>query len=141
MTKILIGSTYFFHMYPDFNGKDIDELELVTIGSFKQMRQITGQGKCLFQLKKHITKEDYIEWALQSELGMVLGKFLIPEFCNMIGFTISDLVRLQPLVERLDDKHKYEQIIYESYLVNNDFILTNAQRNAAYASYKMSRNL
>lgn len=139
MDKILIGSQYFFSCYDDFASKDIDELQIVDTNEFLQMRQITGMGKCLFQLKRHQSKEDYIAWALQSNIGMVIGKFLIPEFCEAIGFTIEDLPRLVSLLTKLDDKHKYEEIIFNSYLENGSFALTNEQREQAYKSYKNSR--
>lgn len=139
MNRILIGSNYFFSCYEDFNSKDIDELEIINTTEFNQVRQITGQGKCLFQLKKHSSKQDYIDWALQSKIGMVIGKFLIPEFNESIGFTIEDLPRLAPLLDKLDEKHEYERIIYNSYIANNAFTLTPEQRLAAYESYKNSR--
>ena len=90
-------------------------------------------------MKKHDSKEDYIDWALKSNIGMVIGKFLVPEFCTEIGFTIEDLPRLAPLLDRLDDGHKYEEIIYHSYLENGSFTLTDEQRDRAYQSYKESR--
>ncbi len=141
MSKILIGSRYFFSCYADFESKDFDEIELIETDEFKQMRQLTGQGKCLFQMKKHSSKEPYIEFALKSKLGMVVGKFLIPEFCREIGFTVTDLPRLRPLIEKLDDKHKYEQIIFDSYIENGSLTLTDAQRALAYKSYKESRGV
>lgn len=70
---------------------------------------------------------------------MVIGKFLVPEFCKEIGFTVSDLERLRPLIAKLDDKHKYEEVIFNSYLQNGDFILTSEQRDAAYLMYRESR--
>lgn len=140
-TKILMGSQYFFSKYPNFKSKDIDEIELVETQDFKYMRQLTGQGKCLFQLRKYSSKEEYINWALQSSIGMVIGKFLVPEFCALIDFTIDDLRRLAPLIERLDAQHKYEEIIYNSYLENNAFVLTEAQRDLAYKSYNESRGV
>ena len=87
MAKILMGSTYFFSCYEGFEGKDIDEIQIIETNEFSQMRQITGRGKCLFQMKKHNRKEEYIAWALRSRIGMVIGKFLVPEFCAEIGFT------------------------------------------------------
>ncbi|MBR2871498.1 MAG: hypothetical protein IKB98_09045 [Clostridia bacterium] len=137
--KILIGSRYFFDCYEDFNGKDIDELELIDTAEFSQVRQITGQGRCLFQLKRHARTQEYIDWAVKSKIGMVVGKFLVPEFCQEIGFTINDLPKLQVLIDRLDDKHKYEEIIYNAYLYNGSFTLTQSQRDGAYQSYKESR--
>ena len=139
MKKILIGSKYFFSRYPDFNGKDIDEIQLVDTTEFAQMRQITGRGRCLFQMKRHTTTQEYIDWAVKSKVGMVVGKFLVPEFCKAIGFTIADLPKVAVLVDRLDAKHQYEKIIYDSYLENGSFTLTDEQRGRAYQSYKESR--
>lgn len=139
MNKILIGSQYFFSCYDDFKGKDVDEVQIIETTDFAQMRQLTGQGKCLFQMKKHNSKEDYINWAIQSNIGMVIGKFLVPEFCTKIGFTIEDLPKIKVLLERLDDKHRYEEIIYNSYLENGSFTLTSEQRDRAYESYKTYR--
>ena len=70
---------------------------------------------------------------------MVVGKFLIPEFNKKIGFTIDDLPKIKPLIDRLDEKHIYEKIIYESYLENNSFTLTEDQRLKAYKKYKETR--
>lgn len=140
MEKFLIGSTYFFKCYNDFESKDIDELQIINTNEFQHMRQITGCGRCLFQLKQHESKEEYINWALHSSIGMVVGKFLIPEFNAAIGFRHSDLIQLKPLIDKLDERHKYEEIIYNSYIQNGNFTLTQEQRDAAYASYKMTRN-
>ena len=134
-----MGSTYFFSQYPDFKSKDIDEIEIIETNDFKWSRHITGQGQCLFQFKKQTCVDDYIDYALLSHLGMVVGKFLIPELCEAIGMTIEDLPKLKPLIDKLDPPHKYEEIIYNSYLKNNSFILTQEQRDLAYKSYKESR--
>jgi hypothetical protein len=77
---------------------------------------------------------------LKSELALVVGKFLVPEFCEEIGFTVEQLPLLKPLIDRLDSKHLYEQVIYNAYLENGDFTLTQEQRDNAYKSYKMTRN-
>lgn len=140
MHKILIGSQYFFSCYDDFDGKDIDELQIINTDEFAQVRQLTGQGRCLFFMKRHPSKEHYIDWALKSQIGMVIGKFLVPEFCAEIGFTVEDLPKLAPLLEKLDDKHKYEKIIFNSYIENGAFELTDEQRDTAYKLYKRSRD-
>ena len=134
-----MGSKYFFSCYDDFQSKDIDEISIIETDEFTQIRQITGRGRCLFLLKRHNSKDDYIDWALKSSVGMVVGKFLVPEFCAEIGFTIEDLPKMEPLIKILDDKHKYEEIIYNSYIENGSFTLTNEQRERAYDSYKKSR--
>lgn len=141
MEKFLCGSRYFFSEYEDFSSKDTDMIELVETDEFKQIRQISTKKNCLFQLKKHENKEEYIEWALRSKVPMVVGKFLIPEFVDAIGFTIEDLKRMEPLIKQLDAKHKYEAVIYNAYITNNSFTLTQKQRDMAYRSYKMTRGM
>ena len=135
---ILMGSNYFFSQYKDFKSTDIDKIDIINTSDFKDKRIIRGQGKDYIFLKRK-PKEQLIQDALNSELAMVVGKFLIPEFNKQIGFTIEDLPKVQPLIDRLDDKHLYEKIIYDAYLENKEFILTQKQRDAAYASYKESR--
>lgn len=141
MSRILVGSKYFFSCYEDFSPHDSDYVEIVETNEFKQIKQITDfiHNCCIFQMKKHETAQEYIDWALKCQSGMVIGKFLVPEFNAAISLSIADLKQLSPLIERLDDKHKYEEIIFNSYLENNDFTLTEEQRLAAYLSYKNSR--
>ena len=139
--SILVGSGYFFNMYPDFNSKDVDTVQLIDTNDFENICQISGNGECLFLVKKHTNKQTYIDWALKSKLGMVVGKFLVPEFCQEIDFTVDDLLKLKPLLEKLDDKHKYEEIIFNAYVENNSFTLTDEQRGLAYQSYKESREI
>lgn len=135
---ILMGSNYFFNKYDDFKSTDIDKIELVDTNEFKEKRIIRGQGKDYFYLKRK-PKEQLIQDALKSNLPMVVGKFLIPEFNKQIHFTIEDLPRLQPLIDKLDEKHKYEEIIYNAYIENKSFTLTEEQRDAAYRRYKEAR--
>lgn len=141
MSKILMGSNYFFSQYPDFHSKDIDVIELVDTDRFQWYRHLSGRGKCLFQFRRLDKTQEYIDYALSSNQAMVVGKFLIPEFCEEIGFTINDLPQLQPLIDKLDDKHYYEKIIYDSYIRNGSFTLTDGQREKAYQSYKRSRGV
>lgn len=136
--RYIMGSKYFFKKMPGFKSHDTDYLELVDDATLKDKRIIRGQGLDFFQLKRK-PKEELIQDALKSQLPMVVGKFLIPEFNNEIGFTIEDLPKLQPLIDKLDDKHKYEAIIYNYYLQNNAFTLTSEQKEEAYKCYKQYR--
>jgi hypothetical protein len=52
---------------------------------------LSGRGKCLFQFRRLDKTQEYIDYALSTNQAMVVGKFLIPEFCEEIGFTINDL--------------------------------------------------
>ena len=133
-----MGSNYFFKQYPDFRSKDTDYVELTDDPKIKGLMVIRGKGDDVFIFRRK-PKDLMIKEALKSNLAMVLGKFLIPEFCEELGFTIEDLQQLEPLTERLDEAHSYEKAIYLAYIVNREFRLTDAQRLKAYEIYKNSR--
>lgn len=139
--QLLMGSQYFFSCYEDFIPHDLDEIQLVYSDEGFKVRHFMGQNRCLFQVNKQQNVDDYINDALKTDTGMVVGKFLVPEFNKLINFTIADLPKVQPLIDILDEKHQYEKIIYDAYLENGDFILTDEQRLQAYNSYKQSRNI
>lgn len=137
--RYLMGSKYFFGMYEDFISHDTDYVELTDNELVKCLVNIKGRGVDMFVFRRK-PKEQMIEDALSSKLPMAIGKFLIPEFCKELSFTISDLQKLRPLIDKLDEKHLYEKVIYDSYILNNDFILSDKQRLKAYEIYKDSRN-
>lgn len=138
MDYILIGSTVFFSSFDDFKSKDKDYILLVdNPDGFNFVRQTSG-SYCLFEWKK-MSADEFVDYTLTKGPAMQLGKFLVPEFVTAIGFTIEHLKRLSPLVEKLDSKHAYEKIIYDSYIENNAFTLTADQLNAAYLKYKEVR--
>lgn len=113
---MLVGSNAFFKDIKGFNSKDIDILELVgDTANFKYQRQFKFKDKCVFQWKK-MSPEKFIEVTLSNNTPMEIGKFLIPDFIKEIGFTIEHLKQLKPLVDNLDDKHKYEKVIFDSYI-------------------------
>jgi hypothetical protein len=132
---ILIGSTYFFKNINGFKSKDIDVLELIDnpVG-FKTSYQLTGMGKCVFKWRR-MSSNEFIEETLKRNCPMEIGKFLVKDFVDDIGFTIEDLKKLKPLRDNLDKKHLYEAIIYDSYIENNKFELSNEQLMKAYREY------
>lgn len=139
MRKFIIGSNYFFRGYPGFHPHDKDYLILEeNPKDYKNNMSIRGQGLDYIYWRK-MSPREFINRTLITKLPMQVGKFLIPEVCKEIGFTLDNLKELKPVIDKLDDKHKYEQIIYESYIENNDFVLTQEQRDRAYKCYKESR--
>ena len=80
-----------------------------------------------------------IDKTLESGVNMRAGKFLSPEFAEYIGLTIEELKRLKPMFDDIDEKHKYEKVIFDSYVENNGFFLTDEQRLRAYDEYKRER--
>jgi hypothetical protein len=136
--KFLVGSQYFFNGIKDFAPHDIDYLELCDYLEGYNSIRITGRGKCLFKWLR-MTPDKFVEVTLKNGLPMAMGKFLIPEFCKEIGFTIEHLKQLKPLVEKLDEKHKYEEVIFNAYIDNNDFVLNEEQLHKAYEVYNEKR--
>lgn len=136
---MLVGSNVFFKDIDGFVSKDVDILELVDNPTdFKYIRQFRGNNKCVFQWKK-MNADEFIEISLKRGVPMEIGKFLVPEFVQVIGFNIDHLKKLQVLADNLDDKHKYEKIIYDAYIENNTFELSEEQRKLAYSEYLLYR--
>ena len=138
-----MGSSYFFDRYDDYKIKDNDELHIVDEFIFPNrvcmnMKLFDGNDIFIF---KNTDKQEYINDVYESGVNMKVGKFLIPEFNKYINLTIDDLKSLQPIFDNMDKKHTYERVIFESYLKNGDFFLTDEQRMEAYKEYKRSRSL
>lgn len=143
MTKtIKIGSAVFFSKFNDYKQKDDDEMVIqekwlphkIHVLNFKK------DGKDIF-FWSPLSKEEFIKDTIDSNVAMRVGKFIIPEFCNYIGFEISEYKKLKDVFDNLDEKHRYEIIIRDAYIENNSFTLTDEQRMKAYQEYKKERNL
>ena len=137
-----IGSNVFFSNYQDYEMKDCDYIAIMDFYPFKEnvMKMQIGTDD-IFMYRPNITKQDFLDDLYSSNVPMKAGKFLIPEFCKHIGFTIEDLKKLEWYFVNMDDKHKYEKLIYDAYLENNDFVLTDKQRIDAFNEYKKERLL
>ena len=136
-----IGSAVFFECYDDYTSKDIDLLNLTDRALFgNHMMNMKLKERDIFFMPLE-NKDIMIYKTLTSGVPMRVGKFLVKEFADYIGLTIEDLKRLEPLFNQLDDKHKYEKIIYDAYVENNSFTLTEEQRKNAYNEYKRERDL
>jgi len=138
----LMGSKYFFGDMPGYTSHDTDMWEIIDTEEFKFVRVIRGQGMDYFQFRRQSKAQDYIDYAVSTKLPMTVGKFLIPEFCEAIGLTFDEFKTnkdIKNLIDQIDEKHKYEKIIYDAYLKNGSFILTEDQRQEAYKSYLETR--
>lgn len=137
--QILVGSTYFFKSFDDFESKDKDYVVLIeNPTAFKNVRQTSYGARCLFEWRK-MSANEFMEYTLNHCVPMELGKFLVPEFAQAIGLTITDLKRLAPLTTQLDKKHEYEKIIFDAYIKNGKFELTAEQLANARSSYENAR--
>ena len=137
---MLVGSNVFFKDIEGFTSKDTDILEFVDNPTdFKNVRQFKFPNKCVFQWRK-MPIDELIDVTLFRNFPMEIGKFLVPEFIKEFKLSIDDLKKLEPIVAKLDDKHKYEEVIFRAYLKNKDFTLTNEQREEAFRIYNNSRH-
>ena len=134
-----IGSSIFFDSYSDYTQKDIDILAITDLPLFgKPMMNMKLKDKDIF----FMCIEDnsvMLDKTLESGVNMRAGKFLSPEFAEYIGLTIEELKKLKPMFDDIDEKHMYEKVIFDSYIKNNGFFLTNEQRLMAYEEYKRKR--
>ena len=135
--KFEMGSSVFFGGMDGYKQKDRDILVLMDEWQLKSTNILNlkdKNGDDVF-FHKIMPKNKFIESTLSGGVPMRVGKFLIPDFAKYIGLTIDDLKRLKPLIDAIDERHSYERIIYESYIENNDFNLTDEQRKKAYKEY------
>lgn len=139
MEKIVVGSKAFFGSIEGFEGKDSDYIELIEEPQgFKWRREIRMRGIDTFQYKKESPAE-MVRRTVESNDPLLIGKFLVPEFAAAIGATPQDLAPLEPMLERLDDKHRYVAYIFRAVMQNGSFSLTNEQRREAYRIYTEAR--
>lgn len=136
----IIGSMPFFNGLEGYNPKDIDELNIMDEFPFRTniMHMKWFDGKDVF-LCRNMDKDGFIEDTIKCDTPMRAGKLLVPEFAEYLGLTIDDLKRIEPVINKIDDKHTYEKIIYDSYVKNGGFYLTDEQRKLAFEDYKKKR--
>lgn len=131
----IIGSRAFFTGMEGYVPKDLDELNIMDKFPFKgNVLNMKMNGKDVFFFR-NMDKEGFIKDTLECGVPMRIGKFLVPEFAAYLGVTIDDLKRLSDIIEKIDEKHLYEKVIYDAYLKNGVFKLTEEQRASAYKEY------
>lgn len=139
MNRILVGSRAFFSGIDGFKSKDYDYLELVeNPTTFKWRREQSLRGTCTFQFRKEPAAR-MVQRTLDNGEALLVGKFLVPEVAQAIGATVSDILPLEPLLSKLDDRHKYVAVIFDAVKQNGSFELTDEQRAAAYEVYRQAR--
>ena len=128
MKPIVVGSRAFFSGMEGFRSKDKDFiiLESNPIG-YKWRREQSLRGICTFFYKLE-PAIDMIRRTISNGDPLLVGKFLVPEFANAIGATS-------------DDKHAYYKVIFNAYISNNAFNLTDEQRDAAFKLYQEAREI
>ena len=139
MKRMIVGSRAFFSGIDGFKSKDHDYLELVeNPTTFKWRREQSLRGTCVFQFKKEPVAR-MVQRTLDCGEALLVGKFLVPEVAQAIGATVVDILPLETLLSKLDDRHQYVAVIFEAVKQNDSFELTDEQRAAAYEVYRQAR--
>lgn len=136
---MIVGSQAFFKNIKGFTPSDIDVLEFVENPIyFKNVRQFRFKNKCVFQWRD-MPASEFVEVTLSRNTPLEACKFIVPEFINRVNLSLDQLKKLEPLFNKLSDKHSYVRYIYKSYIENNGFYLTDQQLQDAYKEYKKYR--
>lgn len=136
MDRFIVGSNAFFSSFPDFVAHDQDVLILEDDPrDYSVSSQMRIKGNCYFRWRR-MTADEFLKYHKQATLGLLLGKFLVPSFVKEIGVTIEQLKELRHLRDSLDEKHRYEKYIYDCYIENDDFVLSDEQLKKAYKIYR-----
>ena len=140
IARFKMGSSYFFSSLPGYTVKDEDELILMTEWIPEDINVMhLMDGKRDLILVKEMTKKEYIQDAINSGVPMRAGKFLCREFAIYIGLNLKELETLRQVFENMDDKHRYQKVIFEAYISNGGWWLTDEQLNNAYTEYLRAR--
>jgi hypothetical protein len=134
-----MGSSIFFSEFDDYVVKDYDWLVIIDTKRDINSVRFKIKDDDIYLYKKEYTKADYIDNARNSGVPMKSAKFIAPEFIEYFNVTIKDLIDLEDVFNRLDDKHKYIKTIADAYIENNSFTLTEDQLKNAYDVYKKYR--
>ena len=137
--KIQVGSKAFFSQYEDFEPSDNDFVEIHDDADVDFW--VTNEdGEHIFHFKR-MSKIEFIDFECNRarKFPLVVSKFIVPELIEHFGINLEDLFICMSLFNNIDRRHQYVKFIFECYLKNSDFILTDEQRDEAYNMYKSAR--
>lgn len=143
--KYIVGSFAFFKDMPGYALHDLDYVIISDemFNDYHHLYLIKDNVACdIFYWKVH-----EIEWYVKSLLRdnsfpLYAVTFLVPAIAKEVGMTIEHLKMLKPVIDRLDEvgpKYAYYKDIYNAYVENNGFFMTDEQLRRAYRTYKSAR--
>lgn len=137
--RFLIGSRAFFKGIDGFKSDNRNMLELHSNPAFKF--GVEQEEARITRVYKYTREPAHIMIARAVECGNVLqaGKFLVPEVAHAIGASVQDLKPLEPLFAKLPEKHQWQKTVYNAYVQNGSFSLTDVQLQEAYDKYMSAR--
>lgn len=137
--KFLTGSCAFFRDFKDFNPHDTDYILLFKTPADIYKVAKYGHIDYFYMIEENFLEDLYVDLKNINKSKMCICSVLVPSIQKYFNYTLDDIKFIEEFIPLLDDKHKYLGIIYNGYKENNKFKLTKEQLNAAYKSYKKSR--
>lgn len=139
--KCLTGSKYFFKNCEGYNPEttDTDYIEVLETNEFLRTRLIHDENGYEIHQWKLKPKSEIFEDLEHKPNSLAVCALLIPEFNEAFGITFLDLVKVENNVNNLTGKYSYYKVIYDAYMKNGSFVLTDEQRQAAYEVYKKNK--
>lgn len=139
MKTFLIGSKAFFSGFDDFVPVDTDILIFDDEPDYEISKSYMDGNTHYVRWDGRMSKRELIDFHKYLYTGRYIQKFLVPEVVEYLGLTIEELKEMDNLIKYLDDQHTYIKIVYDSYIENNGFFLTDEQLQAAYDEYNRKR--
>ncbi len=118
MKKILVGSNAFFKDIKGFKSKDKDYLIFIdNPEDFKIRKEICLRGTDMFYYKR-LSASEMINYTLETNSPLLIGKFLVPEVAEELKLSVTDILPLESMLSKLDERHQYQVIIF-NHIKNN----------------------
>ena len=141
MKQFEIGSNAFFSKFPDYTPRVANILYIDDNPDYGYETSYMDENGIHIIRWKNMTKEELMTYHKDCYVGRYIGKFLVPEYAEYFGITIDGLKELHHLIDFIDERHIYEKMIYDFYIKNNGFFLTDDQLKEVYDEYKKERGL
>lgn len=139
MKTFLIGSKAFFSGFDDFVPVDTDILIFDDEPDYEISTSYMDGNTHYVRWDARMSKREIINFHKYLYTGRYIQKFLVPKVAEYFNLTIEELQEMENLIENLDDQHTYIKVVYDAYIENDGFFLTDEQLEAAYEEYKKVR--
>lgn len=139
--EFVIGSRLFFSGIEDFETNFGDAAIFFDSKEDKENERIDMMPHMNYYVYIKYDKSEFIEKLYNkikqdNSKAVGIGIILSKDICEYLGIGIEDIKKFKKLLNFLDNKHKYLQIIFNAYLDNKNMELSDEQLNQAYNMYK-----
>lgn len=137
--RFITGSRTFFEGMEGFMPHDADYLEIDPDLQVAGTQYKPSPGVDVYRWKFSTFGEFYDFFKIHRHPNMRLCLFLSRDVARFLGMDFEDLKKVAFLKEGMDKRHMYLVSIYDFYMENGGWFLTERQRDEAYEIYKRER--